>query len=121
MNLNKQVCDNMEKPAVRACSSHFSLVRLFATLCTMACKTPLSMGCSRQEYWSGLPYPPPGDLPDPRIEPGSPELQADSLLLSHRGSPEKPAVTVILCVNLPSHRLPKLNIISGMCLRVGSG
>ena len=45
----------------------------------MACKTPLSMGCSRQEYWSGLPYPPPGDLPYPRIEPGSPALQADSL------------------------------------------
>ena len=77
-----------------ACSSHFSLVRLFATLCTVACETLLSMGCSRQKYWSGLPYPPPGDLPDPRIKPGSPALQVDSLLLSHRGSPEKPAVMV---------------------------
>ena len=40
---------------------------------------PLSMGFSRQEYWSGLPSPPPGDLRDPGIEPGSPALQADSL------------------------------------------
>ena len=39
----------------------------------------LSMGFSRQEYWSGLPFPSPGDLPDPGLEPGSPALQADSL------------------------------------------
>ena len=44
---------------------------------------PLSMGISRQEYWSGLPLPPPGDLPDPGIKPMSPALQADSLPLSH--------------------------------------
>ena len=43
-------------------------------------QAPLSMGFSRQEYWSGLPFPSPGDLPDPGIEPGSPALQADSLL-----------------------------------------
>ena len=51
---------------------------------------PLSMGFSRLEYWSGLPCPPPGDLPDPGIEPMSsvfPALQADSLLLSQWGSP----------------------------------
>ena len=48
------------------------------------------MGFSRQGYWSGLPRPPPGDLPDPGIEPVSPvtpALQADSLLLSYQGSP----------------------------------
>ena len=45
------------------------------------------MGFSRQEYWSGLPCPPPGDLSDPGIEPTTPALQADSLLLSHWGSP----------------------------------
>ena len=45
------------------------------------------MGFSRQEYWSGLPFPSPGDLPDPGIEPMSPALQADSLPLSHQGSP----------------------------------
>ena len=46
----------------------------------VACQDPLSMGFSRQEYWSGLPFPAPGDLPEPGIEPASPALQADSLL-----------------------------------------
>ena len=51
--------------------SCFSYVRLFATLWTVAFKVSLSMGFSRQEYWSGLPNPPPEDLPDPGIEPAS--------------------------------------------------
>ena len=51
-----------------------------ATPWTVACKAPLPMGLSRQEYWSGLPFPSPGDLSDPGIKPGSPALQADSLL-----------------------------------------
>ena len=51
--------------------SHFSRVRLPATLWTVEHQTPLSMGFSRQEYWSGLLCPPPGDLPDPGIEPVS--------------------------------------------------
>ena len=54
-------------------------VRLFATPRTVACQAPLSMGFSRQEYWSGLPFPSPGDLPDPGIKPGSPALRADAL------------------------------------------
>ena len=45
----------------------------------MDCEVPLSMEFSRQEYWSGLPFHSPGDLPDPGIEPGSPALQTDSL------------------------------------------
>ena len=49
-----------------------------ATPWTVACQATLSMGFSRQEYWSGLPFPSPGDLPDLGIEPGSPALQADS-------------------------------------------
>ena len=48
--------------------SPFIHVRLYATLWTAARQSPLSMGFSRQEYWSGLPCPPPGDLPDPGIE-----------------------------------------------------
>ena len=56
-----------------SCLSH---VRLFATLWTVARQAPLSMGFSRQEYWSGLPCPPPGDLPHPGIEPGSPAAPA---------------------------------------------
>ena len=56
-----------------------SRVRLFATPWTVAYQAPLSVGFSRQECWSGLPFPSPGDLPDPEIEPGSPALQADAL------------------------------------------
>ena len=59
--------------------SHFSHVQLFATLWTIACWALLSMGFFRQEYWSGLPCPRPGDLPNPGMEPGSPALQVDSL------------------------------------------
>ena len=51
-----------------------SCILLFATLWTVAHQTPLTMGLSQQEYWSGLPFPPPGDLPDPGIEPASPAL-----------------------------------------------
>ena len=47
---------------------------------TVACQDPLSMGFSRQECWSGLPFPSPGDLPEPGIQPGSSALQADDLL-----------------------------------------
>ena len=64
----------------------FFLFLLVAKLCptlatpwTVACQAPLSMGFSRQEYWSGLPFPSPGGLPNPGTEPGSPALQADSL------------------------------------------
>ena len=56
-----------------------SRVQLFVTPWTVAYQAPPSMGFSRQEYWSGLPFPSPGDLPDPGIEPGSPTLQADAL------------------------------------------
>ena len=56
-----------------------SRVRLFATPWTVAHRAPLSMGFSRQEYWSGLPFPSPGDLPEPGIEPRSPALQEDAL------------------------------------------
>ena len=60
---------------------------LFVTLWTVALKSPLSMGFSRQEYWSGLPCPPPGDLPNPVIEPKAPTLQADSLPSEPPGKP----------------------------------
>ena len=64
-----------------------SRVRLFATLWTVAFQAPLSMGFSRQESWSGLPFPSPGDLPDPGIEPRSPALQADALPSEPPGNP----------------------------------
>ena len=52
----------------------------------MALQAPLSMGFPKQEYWSGFPFPSPGDLPSPEIKPMSPALQVDSLLLSHLGN-----------------------------------
>ena len=75
--------------------SRFSHVRFFATQWTIAHQTPLSMGFSRQEYWSGLPCPlPPGDLPDPGIKPTTPALQADSLPTE---PPGKPQCNIIQC------------------------
>ena len=65
----------------------FSLVRLFATPWTVACQASTSTGFSRPEYWSGLSFPSPGDLPDPGMEPGSPALQADSLPSEPPGNP----------------------------------
>ena len=62
-------------------------VRLFETPWTVAHQAPLSMGFSRQEYWSGLPFPSPGDLPNPGIEPWSPALQADALTSEPPGKP----------------------------------
>ena len=59
------------------CAQLLSRVRLCATPWTVACQATLSMGFSRQEYWSGFPCPPRGDLPNPGIEPRSPTLQAD--------------------------------------------
>ena len=65
-----------------------SCVRLFATPWTVAYQASLSMGFSRQEYWSGLPLPSPGDVPDPGIEPGSPALEADALTSEPPGKQE---------------------------------
>ena len=66
--------------------SCFSCVRLFATPWTAVHQASLSMGFCRQEYWSGLPFPPSGDLPNPGIESAAPALQANSSPLSHRES-----------------------------------
>ena len=81
-----------------------SCVRLFVTPWTVARQAPLSMGFSRQEHWSGLPCPPPGDLPDPGIEPESPTFQVDSSPLSHLGSPCYHQV-------IPNHFRQKLEIV----------
>ena len=70
------------------CVCVLSLVRLFAAPCTASCQAPLSMGFSRQEYWSGLPCLPPRDLPNPGTEPRSPTLQADSLPSEPPGKPK---------------------------------
>ena len=76
---------NRSRRYYEICNAYFSvscsvMSKLFAIPCTAACQVPLSMGFSRQEYWKGLPFPPPGDLPNPGIKPRSSTLQADSLL-----------------------------------------
>ena len=77
--------------SLRVCMpSGLSHVWLFATLWTVTCQAPLSMGFSRQEYWSGLPFPSPGDLPNPEIElvsAASPALQQILYPLRHLKSP----------------------------------
>ena len=70
------------------------VAKTLATIWAIACQAPLSVGFSRQEHWSGLPFPSPGDLPHPGIEPKSPALQMDSLSLSHQGSPGLPSGSI---------------------------
>ena len=84
-----------------------SRVRLFATPWTLAHQAPLSMGFSRQEHWSGLPFLPPGDLPDPVIELESWALQTDSLPLSHLERPP---------TDLPGYKNPGPLAAGGMAL-----
>ena len=73
---------------VCVCVKSLSRVRLFVTTWTVAHQAPLSMGFSRQEYWSGLPFPSPGDLPNSGIEPRSRALQADVLSSEPLGKQE---------------------------------
>ena len=79
-----------------------SRVRLFETPWTVVHQAPLSMGFSRQEYWSGLPFPSPGDLPDPGIEARSPALQANTLTSE---PPGKSSDLHIIPFKLPSSRV----------------
>ena len=72
---------------VCVCVCVFNCVQLFATTRTVAHQAPLSTGFSRQEYWSGLPFPSPRNLPDPGIKPKSPALEADALTSEPPGKP----------------------------------
>ena len=90
LGLNKCVCGLVAK----SCPT-------LATPWTVACQVLLFMGFPRQEYWSGLPFPSPGTLPNPGIEPGSPALQADSLPTELRG---KPHIFAYICFLLNSIR-----------------
>ena len=115
------------RPSILLCSvlSRFSHVQLFATPWTVASQAPLFMGFSRQKYWNGLLYPPPGALPDPGVEPTSPvspAWQEDSLPLNHLGSPPCYSlvingkggniwlVTVSHCQALPNGRVHKPSV-----------
>ena len=72
---------------------------------TVTHQAPLSVGFSRQEYWSGLPFPSPGDLLDPGIEPGSPALQADYLPSEPPGKPLQLGVLLLLLSRFSRVRL----------------
>ena len=74
-------------PGISPLVKSLSRVRLFATPWTVAYQALPSMGFSRQEYWSGVPFPSPGGLPDPGIKPGSPTVQADALTSEPPGTP----------------------------------
>ena len=77
-----------------------SCVRLFVTPRTVAHQAPLSIRFSRQEYWTGLPFPSPWDLPKPGIKPGSPALQADSLPAEPPGKPQSLMFYWLCCLGL---------------------
>ena len=90
---------NSETPGMKV---KVLVAQLCPTLCNpmycISCQAPLSIGFSRQEYWSGLPFPSPGDLPNPGIEPGSSALQADSLPSEPTGKPIRAsAMDLTLC------------------------
>ena len=90
-NIMKNIRKETQKSAcyiiLCTCAQSLNSVRLFVTPWTIACQASLSMGFSRQEYWSGEPFSSPGDLPNPGIEPESPALQADTLPSQPPGKP----------------------------------
>ena len=92
-----------------------SRVRFFATPWTVAYQASPSMGFSRQEYWSGLPFPSPGDFPDPGIKPGSLALEADALTSEPPGKPKYSKSHTVLIIEswdgqwIPRHRTKVTN------------
>ena len=91
------------------CFSHQVMFDSFGIPWPVARQAPLSMGFPRQEYRSGLPFPSPRDLSEPGMEPGSPALQADSLPLSHQGSPSLSFITFLFQSVNPTATLVKNN------------
>ena len=83
---------------VASCCYCCIVIKSFPAVCDH--QTPMSMAFSRQEYWSGSPFPSPGDLPNPGIEPMSPAWQEDSLPLSHLGNPKVASVSWLLYTEL---------------------
>ena len=93
------------------CVYLLSGVHCFATPWTIALQGPLFMEFPRWEYWGELPFPSPGDRPDPRLEPGSPALQVDSLPLSQQGSPPVFIPLCLCCALLSSRSQKKKNLL----------
>ena len=80
------------------CVCVHSCVQIFVSLWTVTCQAPLSMGCSKKEYWGGLPFPPPGCLSNPGIEPASPELTGRFFSTE---PPGKPHILPYCCCSVP--------------------
>ena len=99
-------------PSLTACMllllNHFSRLQLFVPLWTVACQAPLSIGFSRQEYWGGFLFPPPGDLPDPEIEPTSLLVSCLGRWVSLPLAP--PGKPMLIRLNIFTTRLIRLNI-----------
>ena len=92
---------------VCVCFQSLSCVPLFSTPWTVACQAPLSMGFPREEYCSGLPLPPPGDLPGSGIEPVSPALQMDALPSEPPGKPLLGIALPLLEIGVNSFLVPQ--------------
>ena len=118
-------------PALGGCLTFYSkrqvlVTQLYPTLCNpMDCshEAPPPMGFSRQEYWSGLPFPSPGDLPNPGIEPGSPTLQADTLTSEPPGKPQSNSCDAMDC-SLPGssvHRTRQARILEWVAISFSRG
>ena len=90
---------------------------ILVTPWTVALQAPVSTGFSMQEYWSGLPFPSPGDLPDPGIEPWSPAFQVDSLPTESRGKPKKLTILQLKKKGNPATSRKESNWISLSLLR----
>ena len=95
----------------QSCAQSLSHVWLFATLWTVACQAPLSMAFSRQEYWSGLPFPPPGHLPDPGIEPAYPALVGRFFTTVSSGMPPWRRKWQLIPVFLPGKSRRQRNLV----------
>ena len=80
-----------------------SHVQFFVTPWTIACQASLPTGFFRQQYWSGLPFPPPGDLPHPGIEPISPALAGRFFTTEPPGKPRKNSIYVCVCIYIHTH------------------
>ena len=118
--MEKQTDSKLGKEYVKAVCCHpavksLSCVRLFAIPWTTIYQASLSMGFSKQEYWSGLPFPSPGDLPDPGVKPRSPALQTDTLPSEPPGKPIE-AVSIYISTN-NAREFPFLHTLSSIyCL-----
>ena len=101
--------------------SSFSCVQLFATLCTIACQAPLSLGFSRQEYCSESPCSPPGDPPNPGTEPRSPALKEESLSAEPQGKPKMSLILSLWSLWYLCFTLKKTSYLSEFMQVIGEG